>query len=155
MVKTSNISQIQNNKKLSIQVALNGLSFCCKNIHSNEIYEFGNISFNDFPKSNSIEDNLWKAFSEQKHLIENYEEIKVLHQNNLNTWVPKPFFNENQLGSYLQYNNKVFSTDFFAFDTIDNHELVNVYVPYMNINNFLLDQFKEFEYQHSSTILLK
>ena len=155
MVKTNNISQIQNNKKLSIQVALNGLSFCCKNILSNEIYEFGHISFNDFPKSNSIENNLWKTFSEQKPLIENYEEVKILHQNNLNTWVPKILFNENQLGSYLQFNNKVFSTDFFAFDILENKELVNIYVPYMNINNFLLDQFKEFEYQHSSTILLK
>ena len=155
MVKTNNISQIQNNKKLSIQVALNGLSFCCKDLITNEIFDFGEFSFQEFPKTNTIEENLWKVFSENKALIAHYEEVRVLHQNNLNTWVPKPLFNENQLGSYLQYNNKVFPTDFFAFDTLPNYDLVNVYVPYVNITNFLLDQFKEFEYQHSSTILVQ
>lgn len=155
MVKTNSASRTQNNKKLSIQVALNGLSFCCKNLITNEIYDFKRISFVEYSKNNTIEENLWKAFSEHNALISQYEDVSVLHQNNLNTWVPKSFFIEEQIGSYLQYNNKVFTSDYFAFDALDTHELVNVYIPYININNFLIDQFKEFDYQHYNSILVR
>uniref|UniRef100_UPI00404B2B37 DUF3822 family protein n=1 Tax=Flavobacterium sp. TaxID=239 RepID=UPI00404B2B37 len=155
MVKTNNISQIQNNKKLSIQVSLNGLSFCCKNLITKEITDFKAISFSEYPRSFKTEESLWKAFSENQQLINSYDEVCVLHQNNLNTWVPKELFDESQIGTYLQYNTKVFPTDFFAFDVLENSQLVNVYVPYVNITNFLLDQFATFEYQHSSSILVE
>jgi hypothetical protein len=59
------------------------------------------------------------------------------------------------LGSYLQYNVKVFESDLFAYDKLSTYEINNVYVPYVNINNFLLDQFQSFEYCNSNTILVK
>ena len=31
----------------------------------------------------------------------------------------------------------------------------NVYVPFVNINNFLLDQYETFEYQNTNSILVK
>ena len=33
--------------------------------------------------------------------------------------------------------------------------MVSVYVPYVNINNFLIDQFGAFEYRHYSTVLVE
>jgi hypothetical protein len=155
MVKTNNSTQILNNKKLSIQVSLDGLSFCCKDLITREIYDFKNIHFSAYSGSLKTEEALWKAFSENKQLINPYDEVRVLHQNNLNTWVPTALFDAQQVGTYLQFNTKVFPTDFFAFDILEKYELVNVYVPYVNINNFLLDQFEVFEYQHSSSILMK
>jgi hypothetical protein len=32
--------------------------------------------------------------------------------------------------------------------------LVNVYIPYTNITNFFFDKYGEFEYRHSSSVLL-
>jgi hypothetical protein len=58
------------------------------------------------------------------------------------------------MGSYLQYNTKVFETDFFAFDEISNYEINSVYIPYVNMNNFFIDQFGTFDYKHSNSILV-
>lgn len=151
MVVTNNDITNKTYKKLSIQVSLSGLSFCVFDLLSNRILSINSI---EFLKNQVIEEQLWKVFSEFPALSEQYDEIKVLHENTLNTFVPQSLFDENFLGSYLQYNVKVFETDLFAYDSLKNKEINNVYVPYVNINNFLLDQYKSFDFQHASTLLV-
>lgn len=142
-------------KRLSIQVALDGLSFCASDSLSKEILEVQSISFSGYPKQFSIENCLWKCFMDHDALTAQYDSVTVLHENNLSTFVPEPLFDENYKGSYLQYNTKVFETDFFTFDSLKNHELIHVYVPYVNINNYLIDQFGSFEYKHFASQLVE
>jgi hypothetical protein len=151
MVVTNNDITQKNYKKLSIQVSLSGLSFCVFDLLTNKVLTSDTI---EFPKNSVLEEVLWKAFIDNIILSNTYDEIVVLHDNSLNTFVPNSLFNEDYLGSYLQYNIKVFSTDFFASDFLKNHDMHNVYVPYVNINNFLLDQFESFDYKNCNTVLV-
>ncbi|MES2544178.1 MAG: DUF3822 family protein [Bacteroidota bacterium] len=144
----------KNYKKLALQVRLNGFSFCVFDTLQHTIWTAKEIDFSTFAKENTIENHFAQAFSDYPELSKTYDEIVVLHDNNLNTFVPKPLFDEDFLGSYLQYNTKVFETDFFAFDEISNYEINNVYIPYVNINNFLIDTFGTFNYKHSNSILV-
>lgn len=153
MSTNSNITE-KNYRKLAIQIGLNGFSFCCFDTLNKTIVSVQEISFDDFPKASKVEDHYWKAFIEHVALTKLYDEVVVIHENNLNAFVPKALFDENFMGSYVQYNTKVFESDFFAFDAISNYEMNNVYVPYVNINNFLIDQFGTFEYSHVNSILV-
>lgn len=144
----------KNYKKLSVQLSLHGLSFCSKDILSGNIIQFGHVDFESYPKNFTVENCIWKSFLVHDELTKSYDEIVVLHENNLSAFVPKAFFDEDYKGSYLQYNTKVFETDFFTYDSLDNYEMVNVYVPYVNINNYLIDQFGTFEYKHFSSVLV-
>ncbi|MEN9909144.1 MAG: hypothetical protein RLZZ540_2293 [Bacteroidota bacterium] len=141
-------------KKLSIQVSLTGLSFCCFDTLNNTVSSFKEIHFDPFEKNLKIEDLFSNAFAEHPELNEQYDDVLVIHNNNLSTFVPSPLFDENYLGSYLQYNTKVFETDFFAFDEISNYEINAVYIPYVNMNNFFIDKFGSFEYKHANSILV-
>ena len=141
-------------KKLIVQVSLNGISFCCKDTLLSTTFILKNIPFTEFQKSEKIEDLFVEVFNNNKELTNKYDEIVVIHSNNLSTFVPTALFDEDYLGSYLQYNTKVFETDFFAFDTLESYEMNNVYIPYVNMNNFFIDHFGSFNYQHSSTILV-
>ncbi len=141
----------KNYKKLSIEVSLKGLSFCCFDTLSNTISSFKDILFDNNSK---IEDTLNNIFRSNPELNERYDDVLVIHSNNLSTFVPIPLFDENYLGSYLQYNTKVFSSDFFAFDEINNYDMNTVYIPYVNINNFFIDKFGEFDYKHANSILV-
>lgn len=142
------------NKKLSIQVSLTGLSFCCFDTLNNTVTSFNEVHFDTFHKATKIEDLFANAFINHPELKDSYDEILVIHNNNLSTFVPEPLFDENFLGSYLQYNTKVFETDFFAFDEIPNYQMNAVYIPYVNINNFFIDQFGTFNYKHANSILV-
>ncbi|TDE49128.1 DUF3822 family protein [Flavobacterium sp. GT3P67] len=141
-------------KKLSIQVSLTGLSFCCFDTLNNTVTSFNEVHFDTFHKATKIEDLFADAFKDHPELKDSYDEILVIHNNNLSTFVPEPLFDENFLGSYLQYNTKVFETDFFAFDEIPNYQMNAVYIPYVNINNFFIDQFGAFDYKHANSILV-
>lgn len=141
-------------KKLILKTSLQSLSFCTIDTLQQQIISFNEYDFGVLPKTNRVEDHLWKVFLDDKELTKTYDEVVVLHENTLNTFVPKVLFDEEFKGSYLQYNTKVFETDFFTFDTIENFDMVNVYVPYVNINNYLIDQFGTFTYKHASSVLV-
>lgn len=151
MVITTNDITQKIYKKLSIQVALNGLSFCVFDLLTDKVIVTHSVTF---AKNQVLEEQLWKVFVDYPILSNPYDEVVILHNNNLNTFVPSTLFDENFLGSYLQYNVKVFETDLFAYDTLDNFDIKNVYVPYVNINNFLLDQFSSFTYLNANTVLV-
>lgn len=152
MVVTNNDITQKNYKKLSIQVSLSGLSFCVFDLLSNTVQSVQSVVFQ---KNSIIEEALWKVFIDYPILTQSYDEVIVLHDNNLNTFVPVSLFDEKYLGSYLQYNVKVFETDFFSFDTLPTNEMNNVYVPYVNVNNFLLDQYSTFTYKHKNSVLVE
>lgn len=152
MVVTNNDITQKTYKKLSIQVSLSGLSFCVFDLLSNTIINTMSITFE---KTKVIEEQLWRTFVDYPILTKSFDEVMVIHDNNLNTFVPSSLFDPHFIASYLQYNTKVFETDFFTHDIIFPYEMNNVYVPFVNINNFLLDQYDTFEYQNANSILVK
>ena len=144
------------NKILSIQFSLDGFSFCVSDLFSKEISYFADYTFDE--TLNSLEDLLEKIksiFNEDAILHYEFNEVFVIHQNSLNTIIPNEFFDENSLNSYLEFNIKTLQTDFITFDTIASIEAKNVYIPYVNINNYLFQNFGEFEYKHHTTVLLE
>ena len=141
-------------KKLSLQVSLSGFSFCCFDTLNNEIVSHKELLFDTLNKTTQIEKLFADAFNNFSELKDSYDEIMIIHYNALSTFVPTALFDEAYLGSYLQYNTKVFQTDFFTFDTIANYDINTVYIPYININNFFIDQFGTFDYKHANSILV-
>ena len=141
-------------KKLSIQVALNGMSFCVLDALSKQPLAIENIHFEQFQRNITIEELFENVFNDYAILNDSYDEITIIHNNNLSTFVPIALFDNDFIGSYLQYNTKVFETDFFTFDELPNYEMNNVYIPYVNMNNFFIDKFGSFDYKHSSSVLV-
>lgn len=141
-------------KKLTLQVALNGFSFCCFDTLNPAVLSFKSIEFKNANKTIAVEDAYAKAFKDYPELSDNYDEILVLHDNNLATFVPFALFDVNFLSSYLQYNTKVFATDFFAFDAIESYQMNTVYIPYVHLNNLFVDEFGPFNSKHANTVLV-
>lgn len=141
---------------LSIQLSLDGFSFCIYNKIQDKVgvfavYEFENSTGSPFKHLECVKE----LFAQEKLLQHNYKTVFVTHFNNLVTQVPQPLFNKNNLALYLQYTVKVLENDFIAFDELNNSEIINVYIPFVNINNFLLDTYDTFIYKHSSTVLIE
>ncbi len=155
MVTTTNKINNISNLKLSIQVSLSGLSFCILNIETNTVTYLKTFGFDKRLNPNQVLDSLQHYFNSEPELKETFSEVIVIHKNELSTLVPKALFNEDNLADYLKFNNKILSTDFITFDEITLNDSANVYVPYININNYLYDVFGEFTYQHFSTILIE
>ncbi|MEO6348509.1 MAG: DUF3822 family protein [Aquaticitalea sp.] len=143
-----------NIKDLSIQISLSGLSFCILDRSSNTIEFLKNQVF--AKKANPFEtlEYIKKTLESFSILNQSFSSVLVIYQNELSNLVPVAFFEETQVADYLKFNSKILSSDFISHDAIAINESVNVYVPYVNINNVIFDTYGVFEYKHASTILI-
>ena len=152
----NNIIKDNFRKALSIQFSLGGFSFCISNLITKEIQHFTVFSFDEIIDTpETLLQQIEKLYNENLIVLnQEFEQVIVIHQNNLSTLVPTPLFNEDELSLYLDYNIKTLANDFIAFDSLSQLEIKNVYIPYVNINNFFFQKFGEFEYKHSATVLI-
>ena len=126
--------------------------------------------------SNSFDDSIIKYFHynfDQKILPEKLSEklnailkeseidqskiinVKLIICNKLSSLVPDNLFEEKLSLEYLKFNSKLLENDFAAHDFIEEIDAVNVYLPYVNVNNYILENFGSFDFYHYSTLLIK
>lgn len=141
-------------KILSIQVSLNGLSFCMLNEHGNVLEYVFNKRFDRRLNPQDLLKEIKTIFETESALQQSVNKVKVVYQNDLSSIVPKPFFNEDHLADYLKFNARILQTDYITYDVVDSNECVVVYVPYVNINNYLYDHYGDFQYHHHAAVLI-
>lgn len=146
---------LENFNKLSIQVSLNGLSFCVLDTIGNSILKSDRLVFEKNLSPFELQKNLEQLFKTHNLGSSQFSEVVVVHSNNLFSFVPKSLFDVNELANYLKFNTKILANDHIAYDELDNYDIVNVYVPFVNINNYVFDLFGEFEYKHNGTVLVQ
>lgn len=154
MVQTINNTTEDTTYILSIQVSLNGLSFCVATGRE-EITVVEHQDFGMLCTPGQVLDKIKQLLDQHPALDRDFSTIEVLYHNDLYTLVPKAVFNEDLLQEYLQYNVQLLETDFVAFDELTTQDMVTVYVPYTNINNFFFEYFGSFTYKHTTTVLLE
>ena len=141
--------------KLSIQVRLNGLSFCILDSENREILWYKKINFEKEYTPVQILEQIEILYNSEKGLERPVKEVVLLFSNELYSLVPSQFFIEEEASNYLKFNTKILQTDVVAHDLTANEELVNVYIPYTNITNYFFDKYGEFEFMHSTTVLVQ
>lgn len=142
-------------KHLSIQISLDGFSFCIIHKIEKQIEKLKYLPFHG-PASTpeKLLQNVESVFQTERHLQKRYGSVNVTHVNQLSELVPKSLFDKEHLRDYLKFSSKTYTNDYIVYDELENHDMVNVYIPFVNVNNFLLERFGSFEYKHFTTILV-
>lgn len=156
--KKNNNTSLEKTKdiELSIQFSLDGFSFCVLNSITKKNIYFKEYLFDETKETpEELLSKIELIFKKDSNLQLEYSSVTAIHQNDLSSLVPAKFFDEKSLSGYLNFNIKTLKTDFITFDDITNLDAKTVYVPYVNINNFLFQNFGEFNFKHHSTILLE
>lgn len=154
-IQKSNSLTTHKTKALSIQISLSGLSFCILDKHTKTIDHFKQVTFDKKTTPFEVLERLTTVLNTNTIYDQQFNQILLIYQNELSSCVPKSLFNEDNCADYLKFNAKILNTDFIAYDEITNNNSVNVYVPYININNYIFDRYGAFEYKHASTILIQ
>ncbi|PKA84269.1 uncharacterized protein DUF3822 [Ulvibacter sp. MAR_2010_11] len=152
--KTNNIDP-NSNKRLSVQVTLTGLSFLVSVSDTKEIVFYSEKKFSSSSTPEELLVEMETVFSEKKELQTAFETVTLLYATNIYSLVPATLFDDSKASDYLKFNSKILANDFIAHDVIDMYEMVVVYVPFVNINNYLFDRFGSFQYHHACSVLLK
>ena len=142
------------NLVLSIQAGLSGLSFFVLDRFSEIIDDVIVENFNKQQTPDQLLKAVKTAFNRNDSLQQSFSKVQIIHDNEMQTLVPSALFEEAHLSDYLKYNTKIFKTDFITYDVIQNKDAMLVYIPFVNINNYIFERFGSFEYKHSATVLI-
>ena len=139
---------------MSIQTGLSGLSFCVKDTARNSFVHYIEHPTLDRNSPESLLKDLINAFESNPAFQTEFDSVRVIHDNALSSIVPLEILNPDKLASYLKYNVALLPDDYVAYDELTNLNCAVVFVPFVNINNYIYEHFGSFEYHHQSTILL-
>ncbi len=153
--KKTNTTHISEFDKLSIQVSLNGLSFCVLDTVDEKVRISDAITFEKERSPYGMQKGLVALLERNSLSKKTFSEVVIIHRNSLFSLVPKSLFNAENLANYLKFNSKMLATDHLSFDELDNLDMMNVYIPYMNVNNYIYDLYGEFTFKHNGSVLLE
>ncbi|WP_189702488.1 DUF3822 family protein [Subsaximicrobium wynnwilliamsii] len=142
-------------KALSIQISLNGLSFCILDTSEKTVHYLKSVTFEKKKAPHELLEKLKAAIETQSLLQQPFDAVYCVYQNELSCLVPEPLFDEENLAEYLKFNAKILKTDYLAYDAIPCIKSMNVFIPLVNINNYIFETFGKFTYKHASTVLIE
>ena len=138
---------------LSIHVHVSGLSFFTHN-EKKQASAIVRKKFAPALSPEKLHDQLYQALEQEKLLEYKFKEVRCSVENSLTTIVPQALFELSALEEYLHKDIDLKQGDFIAHDLLPNTDWVNVYVPFVNVNNMLLDNFGSFNYYHAVSVWL-
>jgi hypothetical protein len=150
-----NLEEHTYNETLSIQVSLDGFSFYAQDKNTGGYDEIVARTEENADSPEKILRKIEQVFEDHAGILKTFNTVDVVYRNELFTIVPSALFDPERLTDYLKYNTKILSTDFIVFDEIKPFELIVIYIPFANINNFFFDRFGSFSYHHHMTVFIE
>ncbi len=136
---------------LSIQLSLNGLSFCVQDQVRKKYIAFSHkkfnkeLSFDDY--LNAIEDYI----AQNELLNQEYKISKLVWLTNKNTLIPESYFDTNNLKKYFEFNQRLEDLDEIHYNKINNIDAYSVFVIPSQIANIFIKQFTELKIYNQQT----
>ncbi len=134
---------------------MNGLSFLVTNPEEEEVVFFIEKTLDHSTTPEELLMDIESILFKNDILNTTFSEVSVIYSTPVYSLVPAALFDETKSSEYLKFNSKILVNDYMAHDILESINIVVVYVPFMNINNFFFEKYGSFNYYHSTTVLLK
>ena len=143
-------------KKLIIKIDAQHLSYVIVDLLTQKVMHSHSAAYNAPCNTfSALKEQITLQLEKLSALNLIFDDVLVLHNNNYNCFVPAALFNKNKLTAYLQYNTKVFESDTPVYDYLERYNMYNVYIPFSNINNVLLEYWPNFNFKNANSILVQ
>ena len=142
MMQSQENKILNKSSTLIISVSLQELNIYLLSSTDNELKKSLNTQFSGNNSTDILLDNLKESLLDFD--IKNVLDVKLIVNNKLSVLVPDEIFNKNLSIEYLKFNSQIFSNDTSEVDDLSELNAKNIYVPYININNYLIDTFWSF-----------
>ena len=140
-------------KILVLSVGNYSISLSLKDYISGNSEKFVKKNFNKPLPIKDINDELRKILDNNIDNIE-INNIVLFQENDFYVLVPNELYSDNEKKAYLKYTTQTIEDDFIAVDNLDSLQIKNVYIPFVNINNLLVELFNNIDYFHFNSELI-
>ena len=151
------INQNIEDNQISILMRQDGYSFLIEKITEETSSELIHVELQ--PNQTKTPENLLEIFKDkinQEWIEKNHiKKARVLYHHSLFSLVPTDYFEKSAASDYIKYNTKILPEDQLVSEKIDSCAAVITYIPYTNINNYIIDLLGSFHYKHQLEPILQ
>lgn len=131
---------------LSIQVNLNGLSFCILDPVRNKYIALSHQNFENDLAFDDLLNTIENIVKKDNLLSHSYKSIKFIWLSNKNTFIPSSYFNKENLKKYFEFNQKLDDLDEIHFKELKYVDAYSVFVIPYQIANIFIKQFPDLNF---------
>ena len=143
-----------NQQSLTLSVSTNFISLSLRDYFSNNLLKFDKKVFQIPLSVENINEEIQKLLDSNNYENRKFDKIKLIQENNFFVLVPEELYSLKEKTTYLKFKTEIKDDDFVAVDNLNNFKIKNVYIPYVNVNNYLVDLFNHIDYYHYNTELI-
>lgn len=148
-------NEIFNDLHLSIQLKLDGFSFCIINKELKKRVGLVAYSFSRIKNPMQLLSGIQEVYEHEPLLAKTFTSVNVSHVGEVVTPVPQEFFAEAHAEGILGFNQRLLDKEIVVYDELDQRGLNMVYAPLVEINDYLYDLYGPFNYKHSCSVFLE
>ena len=138
-MQSPEIKKIEPSNSLKIKISPNNLTLVVVKHLSGKVLNYFSYNFEKSIPDEELSIKLKSAIEETNIDSSNIISVKLYVNHKVSCIMPESLFDEKLGLEYWKYNSKLLKNDTSSHDTIEEIEAVNVYLPYINVNNFILD----------------
>ncbi len=136
--------------KLSIQVNLNGLSFCVLDPVQNKYISLVNFKFN-FDEFNDYLNKLEDLLNNDKLLKLNYKSVKLVWVSNHNNLIPNKLFDLSYIKDHFEFIHKMDDLDELHYNDISIIESKSVFTLPSQVANIFIRKYPNIHFYNQQT----
>lgn len=154
-MQSQEIKKIEPSNFLKIKISPSNITLVLLKHLTGELIDYFSFSFEELIPEEKLSIKLRSIIKDCNINKSNIISVEVFFNNKLSCIIPETLFDEKHGLDYLKYNAKLLKNDITSYDNIEEIDAVNVYLPYTNVNNFLIENYGAFNYYHYSTLFIK
>ncbi len=140
---------------LSIQVSLDGFSFCILDSTRNKYSGIEGYDFQDMQTTQLLADAVHGIISNSDWLRKKFGQVKIIYESQQMSLIPKPLFNKKFAAGYLRFNHMTDASDEIFFDHLPNLDAINVFALPGNLRSIVKKHFRGIQINHFSSGLIE
>jgi hypothetical protein len=148
-------SDFKKNYILSIQISLDGFSFCIVDEERSKLIALENYAIQEIDDYVVLAQDLGELIGNLEIIKRRFNRVNVLFEGEKSTIIPFPLFDKNAAEDYLKFNHKLEHDDDVIYDKLNSLQAYNVFAIPLSIRNLIKDKFINYKISHFSSTLIE
>jgi hypothetical protein len=140
---------------ISIQVDLDGVSFCILDPALEKYLVLRKYDLNNERDPESVVDRIENIFNDDELLNDPFASASLIYVTQKSTLVPSSFFEETKLKNYFEFNQALDELDELNFNFLPDIDSYNVFAIPTYVANQVYNKFRNVKFYHQSTPFIK
>ncbi len=148
-------SDFNKNYILSIQISLDGFSFCIVDEERSKLIALETYAIQEIDDHEILAKDLAELMDGLDIIKRRFNRVNVLFEGAKAALIPFPIFDENNLDSYLIFNHKLIHGEEILFDKLNTLQAYNVFAIPTCIKDLIKEKFINYKIHHFSSTLIE